>query len=142
MCTQYTTTLEDLDEQRTKIETKLLTMEREWQLKINSSRIFFIAKCVQIPQAEQKAACPEQLRLTSNKLTLPRIWACSTCAMANQQHLNQEIEPVGPQTAWKGVTGSRLKHTRPKNQRNRGLNLNARNGILRRYNWYFSVVIC
>jgi hypothetical protein len=33
----------------------------------------FIAKCVQIPQAEQKAACPEQLRLTSNKLTLPRI---------------------------------------------------------------------
>jgi hypothetical protein len=27
----------------------------------------FIAKCVQIPQADQKAACPEQLRLISNR---------------------------------------------------------------------------
>jgi len=33
----------------------------------------FIAKCVQIPQAEQKAASPEQLHLTSTRLPLPRI---------------------------------------------------------------------
>jgi len=124
----YTNVLEDFDEQRIQTEAKLETMEREWQL---SSKDLFIAKCVQIPQAEQKAASPEQLRLTSNRLPLPRIWACSACVMANQQHLNQEIELVGPQTAWKGITGLTLKQTRPQNQRNRGLNLNATNGILR-----------
>jgi hypothetical protein len=47
------------------IETKLET----WARMTTQSKDLFIAKCVQIPQADQKAAYPEQHHQTSRPKT-------------------------------------------------------------------------